>query len=253
MNPSYKTKGIIIRRMNVGEADRLLDIYTPQLGKIRVKARGVRKTQSKLSGHLEIFSEVDLVIAKSAKRPASKSDGVITAAQTINNHDELRLDLQKTAIAYYFCELIFWLTQAGHKDTGLYELLAWGLQELAPVKLFIANVEMLFLARLGYKPELYKDAETGEKLAETGSFAFSVEAGGVVNGSARNAISISPDTIKILRLLTEQKIQPKRWQNISGNLSNQTEKIARQFVHYTLEKKLKTEAFLVLSEKIAKL
>ena len=244
--------------MNVGEADRILDIYTPLLGKIRVKARGVRKTSSKLSGHLEIFSEVDLVIVKSQKNPSAKSDGVITAARMITNFDKIRLNLQKTAVSYYFCELVFWLTQAGHKDTELYNLLHWAFMTLKDADfksdlergLFVSNVELLLLARLGYKPELYKDADTGGKLSGD-KFCFSSESGGITN--FRNGVSVDSNTVKILRLLTENKIIPVRWQKIPQGIAKQVGQIARNFVHYTLEKQLETEAFLHLIEKVGNL
>ena len=49
----YKTEAIILRQRRFGEADRFLTVYTPAHGKMDVKARGVRKTTSRMSGHLQ--------------------------------------------------------------------------------------------------------------------------------------------------------------------------------------------------------
>ena len=61
---TYKTRGIIIKRSNYSEADRILTIYTEKLGKIRVNAKGIRKIKSKLAGSLEPFCLTDFVIAE---------------------------------------------------------------------------------------------------------------------------------------------------------------------------------------------
>ena len=63
MNKVYKTEAMILRRRSVGEADRIFDIYTPNLGRLRLKAKGVRRIKSKLAGHLEMMAVIELVIA----------------------------------------------------------------------------------------------------------------------------------------------------------------------------------------------
>ena len=51
----YKTQGIIIKRTNLGEFDRLLTVYTKDFGKILIRGKSIRKNQAKLKGHLELF------------------------------------------------------------------------------------------------------------------------------------------------------------------------------------------------------
>jgi len=52
----YQTEAIIIKKTKLGEADRILTLYTPGLGKIQAVAKGVRRPKSKLSGHLELLT-----------------------------------------------------------------------------------------------------------------------------------------------------------------------------------------------------
>ncbi|MEA2113605.1 MAG: recombination protein O N-terminal domain-containing protein, partial [Patescibacteria group bacterium] len=59
----YKTEGIIIGRRNLGDYDRLFTVYTKNFGKILIKGKSVRKNQSKLRGHLELFLRSHLMIA----------------------------------------------------------------------------------------------------------------------------------------------------------------------------------------------
>lgn len=249
MMKSYKCTGIVIRRFNVGEADRLLDVYTPRLGRIRVKAKGVRRPRSKLVGQLEIFSEVDLVLV------SGKSADIVTGARTLQNFQELGTDLQKTALAYYFCELIYWLTEEGHKDTQLYEILRWALSNLAQnrtdlgLTLFVANVEWLFLDRLGYRPELQKCARTGRLLKPTDRLYFSTADGGIITEKTTTAVPVSVAEVKVLRLLLSGPVAPARWRKIPDPISRRVKLIGRDFIHYTLEKRLKTEDFLELTQR----
>ena len=54
------TQAIILKRINFGEADRILTAITPEYGKISILAKGVRRSKSKLAGGLELFSVTDI-------------------------------------------------------------------------------------------------------------------------------------------------------------------------------------------------
>jgi len=60
----YKTDAIVLRRSNLGEADKILTLYTPNLGKIRAIAKGVRRPTSKLGGHVELLTHCSLMLAR---------------------------------------------------------------------------------------------------------------------------------------------------------------------------------------------
>src|SRR3954464_9254247 len=91
--------GIVLRRYNLGESDRILVVYTRERGKIRVIAKGVRRTASKLAGHLEAFSHVNLLLAQ------GRELDVISQAQIQEPFAKLRDDLNRTAQAYVISEI----------------------------------------------------------------------------------------------------------------------------------------------------
>ena len=62
----YRTDAIILRRSDFGEADRLLTVFTPERGKLRLLAKGVRKTTSRKAGHVELFMLTDILVAQPA-------------------------------------------------------------------------------------------------------------------------------------------------------------------------------------------
>ena len=57
---TQRTKAIVLRRTNYGEADRIVQFLTPEQGKISVMAKGVRREKSKLAGGIELFALCDI-------------------------------------------------------------------------------------------------------------------------------------------------------------------------------------------------
>ena len=114
---TYKTEGIILKRSNYGEADRILTIFTKHYGKIRVMAKGVRRLTSRKAGSLELFSQAILFLVK------GKNLDLITEAQPVNLFKAWRKDLEKVALAYYFCELVDKLTPDNQPHPVVFDLL----------------------------------------------------------------------------------------------------------------------------------
>ena len=87
MQRDLRTKAIVLRRTDYAEADRILQLLTPEVKK-SVIARGVRKEKSRLAGGIELFSVSEVVIH------AGRGDlGVLTSARLIEHYDALVRDL----------------------------------------------------------------------------------------------------------------------------------------------------------------
>src|SRR3989304_1681077 len=85
----YRTEAVLLRRPELGEADRLLTIYTPAHGKLRVIAKGVRLPKSRKAGHLELFNRVELLVAR------GRDLDVVTQADTADTFAGGRDDLMR--------------------------------------------------------------------------------------------------------------------------------------------------------------
>lgn len=119
-----KTEGIILKRSNLGEADRILVIYSKHYGKIRAIAKGIRKVTSRKAGSLELFNHTLLFFIK------GRNLDLISEAQTINSFKSWRKDLRKICMAYYFCELVDKLTPDEQENRLVFELLKESLDNL---------------------------------------------------------------------------------------------------------------------------
>lgn len=113
----YKTEAIILKRKTIGETDRILTLFSKQYGKIKVIAKGIRRTSSKRSPHLELFNHVDLVLHK------GKIWDSITDVNTIEIFQGLRKHLSRISIAYYLCELIDRLLPEKQEHTDIFSFL----------------------------------------------------------------------------------------------------------------------------------
>ena len=94
----YNTAAIVLRRFELGEADRVLTVLTPHDGKLRLIAKGVRRPTSRLGGTLEPFAELQLEVAR------ARTFDVITPASVSEAWLNLRDRLESTATAWYLAE-----------------------------------------------------------------------------------------------------------------------------------------------------
>lgn len=113
----YFTEGIILKKIDIGEADDLFSIFTKDFGKIRAIAQGVKKESAKLKGHLEKLNlaEISFVEGKSGYR--------LTSAEAKNLFPNIRLGLTTLKAAFYCFELYDRLVLEGEKDLRLWRLL----------------------------------------------------------------------------------------------------------------------------------
>ena len=66
---SFRVEAVVLRHVDYGEADRMLTLYTRQLGKTRALAKGARKIASRKAGHIEPFTYVKLQLAQGRDMP----------------------------------------------------------------------------------------------------------------------------------------------------------------------------------------
>jgi DNA repair protein RecO (recombination protein O) len=148
---SYKTRGIVLRRHNLGEADRIVTFLTSDRGKLRAVARGVRRIKSRQAGHLELFSETDLMLAE------GRNLDIITSARLLIIDDRLTSDMRRLSTAYLMAEMTDALLGDAEPQADIYACLQSGLAALRAgnepqlVELFF---KLRMLADLGYEPQL---------------------------------------------------------------------------------------------------
>ncbi len=121
---SYTTEGIVLAKKNYAEADRIISVFTKDLGKLSLLAKGVRRPKSRKRGSLEVFSRIKISVVRSKTFP------LITEAETINSYSNIRKDLAKVAVAYSFMETVNKTSRDEEENLPVYNALCEYLDKL---------------------------------------------------------------------------------------------------------------------------
>jgi DNA repair protein RecO (recombination protein O) len=234
----YRTEAIVLSRMDYGEADRILTLYTPHRGKLRVIAKGIRRPLSKLGPHLEYFTRCRLMIAR------GRELDTITGAETIDHHLHLRADLDAYGHASHMVELLNRLTEDRQENEAVYDLLARSLRLLTDgVDPFAVtrHYELALLTLLGYKPELYRCVSCQNELAAV-SNVFSARLGGLLCPSCRTADAsgrpLSVNAQKYLRALDRAGLTAVVKLPLSPDLRAELEGVMAGYLRHLAERDL---------------
>jgi len=239
---NYKTEAVIIRKTKLGEADRILTLFTPDLGKIRAVAKGVRRPRSKMSGHLELLTHSLVSLVR------GRNLDTVIGSQTVNSFFNLKSDLELSAAALYVLELIDQFTEEREASPEIFRLLLETLDNLAKGEnreMTLHYFEMHLLSLAGFKPELYACVACGKLEPEMN--AFSAASGGMLCSicqKTRYCQPVSASTLNVLRLLQSDDYETFKSLETNESLSAELNRIIRNYIQFLLEKEVKSAAFL---------
>jgi len=241
---NYQTEAIIIKKIKLGEADRILTLYTPHLGKIRAVARGVRRPRSKLAGHLELLTHSQVSLAR------GRNLDTITGSQTINSFLPLKSDLELTAYALYAIELVDQFTADQIENYPLFQLLLETMHRLCQAgdnELVLRYFELHLLNEVGYRPQLQHCVSCRSTLKPiTNSFCSS--AGGMLCPNCQQThpltYPLSVNALKVLRLLQSSDYNTAGKLKMNPELSRELNEVMKGYLQYLLEREVKSAAWL---------
>ncbi len=203
-----RTKAIVLRRTNYGEADRIVNLLTPEYGKLSVMAKSVRREKSKLAGGIELFARCDVTVN------TGKGDlGILTGARLEQFYKNILNDYDRLQFGY---EVIKQISKAADQldEPAFFDLLDQALASLNDEEIDLKVVKAWFWLQLaillGVGLNLATD-NNGMKLVEDARYSFDSNDSVLVfheNGDVRS------DHIKLLRLLSAQP--PKVAMQVQG-------------------------------------
>jgi DNA repair protein RecO len=166
------TLAIALRRVNYGEADRIITFITPVQGKLTAIAKAVRKPKSKLAGGLELFSVSEISFIK-----GKKDIDTITSTRLERHFGNIVKDLERSDAGYEFIKLIDKATQ-DNPEADYFNLLCESFASLDDNQIDIALIRLWFSFRLlkiaGHTPDLFLDAD-GQKLSQSVTYNFDTD------------------------------------------------------------------------------
>jgi DNA repair protein RecO (recombination protein O) len=234
----YRCEAIVLSRIDFGEADRILTLYSRQRGKLRVIAKGARRPLSRLGPHLEYFSRSRLMLAR------GRELDVVTGAETVDAHLAIRDDLEAYGHASHLAEVLSRLTEDRQENVAVFDLLASSLRLLSDgVDPFhvTRHYELALLALLGFRPELYRCVGCGDALAPA-PHQFAAGMGGFLcercHGREHGARIVSVDAQKYLRALDRGGLSATVRIRIDESLRAELEGLLADYLRQIAEREL---------------
>lgn len=231
-------QGIVLRSYPFGEADRVVVLLSPNRGKLRTVAKGVRKTKSRFGGRLEPFTHVDLVVYE------GRNLDTITQVAVIEAFPHLRSDLGRVISAGTMVEVIDAVAQENDQSHRLFLLLQRGLKALdagGSGQDLVASFLLKLAGVVGMAPALTRCAACGSGV---GLERFSFSGGGVLCGDCRaeGAVRLRPGLTNYLAGLASADLSllPPTDPQLAGEAMG----VTRRFVEYHLERRLSSLAIL---------
>ena len=255
---AQKTQAIVIRTFPLQEFHKIITFYTPDFGKVKAVAYGVKSPKSRLGGSLELLNHGTLLFQYRENRELQN----ITDFNLIDGFDAIRSDFTRITYGCYFAEVVDSIASEGIASPEIFNLLHTAYQFLVhanDIPLLARGFEIKFLDCAGYGPELSRCVHCGSAVTEVSrvaedvpinrhGIAFSVRYGGVLCGRCENrdgaAHTIALGSCELLKML--RKSEWERFNRIRASTRNHQElkRLLGNFIEHHTERKLKSLRFI---------
>lgn len=241
----YKTNALVLRRIPLGETDKIVTLFSREYGKFNVVAKGARKTTSRLAGATEPFMLLRALLAEGMNLD------VLTQCEIRESFPALRADFGLILRVTYACELLDKLTVERDPAPEAFDLLLstlYVLQRAKDADAALHAFELQLLAQVGYAPLLDVCARCERALDESRLF-FSPSRGGLLCPACADvvddALPLAKETAEALRgLLAEQDARALAQVELAPSVREEIARLLRAHLRYRMERDVKSTEFL---------
>jgi DNA repair protein RecO (recombination protein O) len=239
----YRTEAVVLGHKKLGEADKILTLFSPEKGKIHAVARGVCRPRNHLIGGTQLFSYSSFLLFN------GKSLDTIGQCEVKESFFRIREELNRMAYGLYFAELLQASTPAEEKNRHLFYFFLKTLhllQNHADLELLSRIYEIKLMALQGFAPQLSECVMCGEEVKH--NVGFSPALGGIIcskcHGEDSHSVNISMRTLEIMKRIMYGTYESINNLDTDKIIMTQLKESLRLFIEYHINKKLKTTMFL---------
>ena len=238
MEETYNLKVIVLNRRPFAEDDGRVVVYSCERGKLELVVRGMKKIKSKLAGHLEPITLVNIMAVR------GRQYDYVGAAASANCYFNIKSDLAKITTAGEAIKIFNRIIKPKQADTEVFKLVKDFLDTLDgrislifDQDLFVHFFIFKLLIKLGHQPELYYCVKCRKKILPQGN-KFDLARGGLIcheclaNFSSKSQLTISENTIKILRLAEKSNFRQLSKIKIDKKDEREVKNIVGSFLNY---------------------
>ena len=240
---SYRTEAVVLRSFRLGEADRVLHLYTLDRGRVGVVAKGVRKTKSRFGARLEPLSHVDVLLHQ-----GSGELQTVTGVELIRSHRHAREDQYRLAVGLVGAEAMLRLFTEQERNARAFTALTRFLDLLDELRARDARpaldplalsfqLKLLWLS--GYLPHLTSCADCGA--AAEPLVGYSPRAGGAVcRACARGELALTPNGIVAVEALLARPLAEAGEVALTGRAARDAQAVITSAYEYFGNFRLRT-------------
>jgi len=232
----YRDEGVVLRTWKLGEADRIIVVFTRGRGKVRAVAKGVRKTKSKFGARLEPLSHVALQLYE------GRELDIVTQAESIDHYRPIRDDLDRLGRGVSMLEAVDQLSPDREPNPAVLRMLVGGLDTLAARSgpMVVPAFFLKLLSLEGFRPEVHECVSCG--VAEN-LVAFDLEVGGVLCRGCRRGSPISVEALALLQRVLGGQLASVLEEPASA-ATHDLDVLATRAMEHHLERRLRSVAVL---------
>ena len=242
--PLDKVQAIVLKTINVGEADKIITLFTDSHGKIQAVVHGARKAKSKFLSSTQMFSYCEYILYK------GRSLYTISQCEIKESFQGIIGNLYSLTYCSYLMELVDVLIQNEEKNIELFSMLLKTMYLITDEKidreLLIRAFELKAMSICGYMPNLNKCSICGSEPSNI--VGFSSKLGGIVCAKclSNDAYSIKVDisTINAMRYIVKTEINKINMIRISQFVKNNMRIVLKNYIKYHLEREFNSLEFL---------
>jgi len=236
--PVYKAEGIVLRRANLGEADRVVTLFTREFGRLSAAAKGARKPKSRFAGRLELFTHLRALLAK------GRTLDVVSQVEVIDPFPAVRTDLARISAASFAAEVTDRATPEREPQPGIFTALRQALRVIAAgdAELGAHWYAAQVLSLSGYGPVTDRCVICGRPLRS--GAAFSPALGGGLCAADRprdpDAVPASAVALAAMGFLREMPVAALERVTLSPEQRAEVGALLLRHLEYRLEVRLKS-------------
>ncbi len=238
----YRTPAVVLKRMDLGEADRIVTFYSRDQGKLRAVAKGVRRITSRSAGHIEPFTVADVLFA------VGRELDVVSQADTVEAFRQLREDLNLTTHAYYLAEVVDLLTEERSENRAVFDILVDAFRELThtpDARLVLIAFHLRLLEALGYRPELRGCVACQATIEPVANHFSALQGGALCPTCGPREASARPINVPALKLLRfVQHTAGGEPVSAPGYVVREAEALLRDYAEQIVERRLRSPALM---------
>ena len=243
--PTYQADAIVLRRLDYGEADRILTLLTREYGKLGAIAKGARRAKARTGSSLDLFGRSRMMLAR------GRNLDVVAQVERQGDVRHIAGDLHRTAYACLVAEVVDKVLEDRHPVDDIFALVVTTLGQLNDPERQPRADAAWFLMRildlLGYVPQLQECPGCSRPLPEAAAW-FSPLLGGVLcadcGSREQSGSPVSVNALKVLRLMAANDAELFARLRLRPELLHEVEQALEAQLEYHLDRRLKSFDFI---------